>query len=165
MASPAPVSNWDLSLTMPVPMIKRLTTGIFAALLVLTGLQAFPANAAPDDASPPGDVTVKHNPDGSIEVFDVPEKPVVVPNRARRAHKEKSAAEPAQLGAPLAAKFDDPHASASAPPVDAAAPEQAADNTAPAEGDGLFAVKPVVSTRKVPKTPGHRNWSHGISAL
>ena len=92
------------------------------------------------------DVTVKHNPDGSIEVFDVPENEQQrqVANTNRRG-RNRSEAKPAPE------------------------PEMESSNAQSAQQDNgadpVFAVRPVVSGRRTTKSSTVKTWSHGISAL
>jgi hypothetical protein len=92
------------------------------------------------------DVTIKHNPDGSIEVFDVPEseQQKQVANSTRRA-RGRNEAKPAPE------------------------PDTQATNAQSAQQDGgadsVFAVRPVVSGRRTTKSSTVKTWSHGISAL
>jgi len=122
-----------------------LITALIASLVLL---QAGPVRADELQAQTAkiDDVTVKHYPDGSIEVFDVPEneQQKQVANSHRRA-RGRSEAKPAPE------------------------PETQATNAQSAQqdsgADSIFAVRPVVSGRRTTKSSTVKTWSHGISAL
>jgi hypothetical protein len=134
-------------------MKMSLTSGIFAILAATLLLQSAPANAAPAATSTvthSDGVTIKRNSDGSIEVYDVPETTTTTTRSAARQRADSSKTN---------------SAGTTASSTGSTQTELTPMQPTAASEDGVFAVKPVVSARKPNKTPTHRTWSHGISAL